>query len=895
MTTIMTKKSTGVLLITLLVAMSFSPFITGVTAVVNTSSHNNVVIDGVIGSDWTDGNYTVRLDPDQSSWGADWGLDGLYFALNDTGIFLGLKITLAGPANQFNVFIDTDAGNTGITDYSTVPTYGKSLKFVSDGFVPNLVLLSDEGNWASPWSLLNFTDETGNYANLTTGFVASTLNETSFDGTWGYGIPMTFEAFIPYDLLYPAGIPADAELRFFAAMIGGNPGDVIPDQYGGVENDEYHTYVAVKIADEDGDPKLIPYTLGWSGENPDGSYTSAKVNDKDGNVTLGLDMEFYYEMWYTDSHSEFMNNSQWPTLNITYYNSTSMTNTSYEVMMYHESGDMAGANEIYRYTIPLMVENGYSVGDKFYWFIYAGNVNATVAKEYYSFENGISPMPPIDLGFIGAVTPAGGFKDPDESFEVEVQIEQLWNGTDKVTFDVMTDVNINYTLNDTGSWLLSPMTYDSPSSDNAIFKGSLGPFPNGTLVEFYIIAENNNTVQTGPFLIHIGIEPPKSIIFNMSDPQGDEWGTYPTNAAFGPGVGLFDLLQFNVSANAYGTSFDFRLLDSYDPGWGAGNFSHQMFVVLIDMQPGGTTEGVLKSNIKVQDEYPWDIGFYGDGWMSRYFTPETIASPQTDGTGITTGYQFINGEHWFNLYIPETLIHTVANSSWKYYVMVASADFNDFRNHLAENGEWNFGGGDDSAYDPNYCDILVPTADDPVALQETISTGYDVGAQQYATLLAVGDGLSFEVDTTNPVVEITSPSDGTNLTISSGTTIDQEITWTVEDPAQGTFAGISEVKVYVNGVLVPEAGEGNSATLALSAGENIIRVVATDKSGNAGYDEITINVASATADDTATDDTATDDTSTDDSSGGLQIPGYSVGIMILALFGSAVILLRKRK
>ncbi|MHA1777864.1 MAG: hypothetical protein ACTSWC_13940, partial [Promethearchaeota archaeon] len=259
---IMTKKTTSLLLMTLLVAMSFSPFLHTASAVVDTNSHNNIVVDGVIGSDWTDGNYTVRLDPD-SAWDGNWGLSGLYFALNDTGIFVGLMVTLAGPANQFNVFIDTDGGNTGIADYSTVPNYGKTLKFTNDGFHPNFVLLGDQGLFSSPWNLLNFTDETGSYDNLTssTGYEAATLNETNFDGSWGYPIPMTFEAFIPYDLLYPAGIPADAELRFFAAMIGGNPGDVIPDQYSGVTDDEYHTYVAVKVSDADGDPQLMPYTL----------------------------------------------------------------------------------------------------------------------------------------------------------------------------------------------------------------------------------------------------------------------------------------------------------------------------------------------------------------------------------------------------------------------------------------------------------------------------------------------------------------------------------------------------------------------------------------------------------------------------------------------------------
>jgi hypothetical protein len=390
------------------------------------------------------------------------------------------------------------------------------------------------------------------------------------------------------------------------------------------------------------------------------------------------------------------------------------------------------------------------------------------------------------------------------------------------------------------------------------------------------------------FTILIGIEPPKTEIFYMTDPGGDEWGTYPTDAAFDGGPGLFDIMEFNVSANAYGTSFKLRLNNSVDPGWGAGNFSHQMFVILIDNAVGGTTEGVLAMNAEVQDEYPWDIGFYGDGFMVRYFTSETIAEPQTSGTGMTSTYEFVDGEHWYDVYVPETLIDGVADSTWKYYAMVASADYNDFRNHMAENGQWQFGGGDDSDYDPRWCDILVPASDDPVALQEFISSSYDVGSQTYAKMLAVGPGLTFETDTTVPLVSISAPATGATFTWDTGDTYTTEVTYTASDPAQGTYSGLATVKVYVNTVLVPEA-TSSPATVTLANGTNVIRVVATDKTGNTAYAEITVTV------DDVREPATDDDTTPTDDDGGFNIPGYGIGFLLVTFIGSAVLLTRKRR
>ena len=839
----MKKKIVGIMLLISLASLGFMPNVaTGVStpkAAADTSTYNDIIIDGLIGTDWTDGNYTVRSDLNDWGWNVDtWHADGLYAALNATGFALGLEMTLAGPSgDRMSVFIDIDQGGEGLDDFSK-SSLGVSNVFASDAFIPDFVLIantihSDASSLDTEFMIYNLTDNAGASVDLSsfTGYASVATNHSDWDDVaWSNPIIEHYEAFIPWDLFFPAGMPTNTEIRLFAD----GAGDQIPHDKG---------YVALQVADDLGDPELVPYTIGWPGQNGDGSYTSASVNELDGNVTLGLEMEFYYEIWNTDGKSEYINNSQWPLLNIIYYNSTLDANTSImEYQMYHETGDLSGSNEIYRYEIPLLPEDGYAVGDKFWWYITAGDIDDATAQMYYEVENGISAMPPIDLDYIGAVTPAGGFQDADESFEVEVQLQQLWNGTDEVTFDVLSHVFINFTLNATDVWAQTDMAYAEASSNNAIFRGNLGGFPNGTTVTFYVVAENNNTVQTGPYLIHIGIEPPKTEIFYMTDPEGDEWGSYPTNAAFGPGVGLFDILEFNVSANAYGTQFDLRLLDSYDPGWGGGNFSHQMFVVLIDIEAGGTTEGVLASNVETQADYPWDIGFYADNWVKRYFTPTTIAEPQTAGTGITTGYEMNGeGEHWFNFYVPETLINTVANSTWKYYVMSASADFNNFRNHMAENGEWHFGGGDDGMYDPNYCDILVPAGGDSAAVQEFISTSYDVGSQEYAKMLAVGNGLVYTEDTTDPLVTITSPANETEYEWTMENEFLVELNWTASDPAIGTFNGLDGVKVYVNGVLDPEAS-GESANISVAAGNNLIRVVATDISGNVGFDEITLIV-----------------------------------------------------
>lgn len=877
----------GTLMFMGLLSMAIIPLIPTARAAVDTSSHNNIVVDGVIGTDWTDGNYTVRLDPDLA-WDGNWGLEGLYFALNDTGIFVALQSTMAGSGdNQFNVFIDTDKGGNGLVDYELAGiASGRKAIFASGGFTPDFVLRgTGEENFTIPWKLYSFDDAEGTTTDLTAaaGYDAALLNDTTFDGTWTYPIGVVFEAFIPWDVLYSAGIPADAELRFFAAMIGGEPGDVIPNQYLDVDstNVAYSNYVAVKVADADGDPQLLPYYVGWFGADPYG-YTSASVNEVEGGgVTLALDMVITYEMWYQDSVHDYMNTTEWPMLYLTHYNSTLGANeTESVIQMYHQAGYTAGNgnNELFHYVLPLIPDNGYAVDDIFYWYVLAGDLNTSSAAH---FENTIVPMPPIDIGFVGNVYPIGGFQYPDQDFTVTVQLEQLWNGStdDPVAFDLGTMVTLNYTLNETGTWDTYTMAWESEQGRNAQYAYAVPGLPVNTTFKYHIIVENNNTVITDDYSVLILVPPPEDEIFYMTDPAGDEWGTYPTNAAFGGLTeGLFDILNFNVSSNIYGTTFTIELADTYDPDWGAGNFSHQLFVVMIDTEAGGATDGVLRSYVTVEEAHAWDHAFYVDGWIQRYFTPTTIDDPQTAALGITTNYEQIDGKYMYSFNVPETLFGEVATADWSYYLMSSSADFNDFRNHMAENGEWNFGGGDDGDADPNFCDTIVPAGGDSAAVQNTIASGYDTATSTRATLLASGPGITFVGDTTDPVVAITAPVDGANYSWTEGDSYTIDLTWTAEDPADATFSGLADVNVYVNGVLVVGATEG-AATITLDVGANVIRVVAEDKSGNTALAEITVNLA--------------DDRTTEPPEEDPIIPGFTLGFLLLAGTGAIFVMMKK--
>jgi hypothetical protein len=191
---------------------------------------------------------------------------------------------------------------------------------------------------------------------------------------------------------------------------------------------------------------------------------------------------------------------------------------------------------------------------------------------------------------------------------------------------------------------------------------------------------------------------------------------------------------------------------------------------------------------------------------------------------------------------PLSVVGTPA-SNWAYIVVVGSQDYSAFREFFVAPQEWKFGGGDDSAYDPNVVDMLVPEGIN----QDDILDAYSVADQSYCVLPAVGPGIGFEADTTNPTITITAPENNSVFSL-SGETYDLTVEWDVIDPDQGTNAGIDRVEIYVDGVFTKEVlSNETSAVLELEKGTHTIRLNAYDLTGNFASASITVEIKDTAA------------------------------------------------
>ncbi len=105
------------------------------------------------------------------------------------------------------------------------------------------------------------------------------------------------------------------------------------------------------------------------------------------------------------------------------------------------------------------------------------------------------------------------------------------------------------------------------------------------------------------------------------------------------------------------------------------------------------------------------------------------------------------------------------------------------------------------------------------------------------------DSVTILVDTTDPTVEITSPSEG-------ATVVGAEVTveWTADD---GLGSGIDAVEVSIDGG-ARTAAIGSSHTFAgLTPGQHTVDVMVTDDAGNEGTDSVTFTVTAVIVDTTA--------------------------------------------
>lgn len=205
------------------------------------------------------------------------------------------------------------------------------------------------------------------------------------------------------------------------------------------------------------------------------------------------------------------------------------------------------------------------------------------------------------------------------------------------------------------------------------------------------------------------------IVWEADDPEGDDHGpgtyVYPTNPAFAPFAGIFDLTGFKVSCDDENVYFDTELVRITNTWNAPEGFSHQLINIFIDTTPGAGRTDTLKEGafVSFMPQYAWDVKIKIMGWGgSRVYlaSDDDASGGRTDGLSVEA---LPNGKT-----VRATVSQAVIGEpldSWKYYVLVGSQDgygLDNFRPVMGEAGPWVFGGGSDLNINPNVIDILAP-------------------------------------------------------------------------------------------------------------------------------------------------------------------------------------------
>ncbi|MDD2200729.1 MAG: glucodextranase DOMON-like domain-containing protein [Firmicutes bacterium] len=230
------------------------------------------------------------------------------------------------------------------------------------------------------------------------------------------------------------------------------------------------------------------------------------------------------------------------------------------------------------------------------------------------------------------------------------------------------------------------------------------------------------------------------IIWEAVDPEGDDHGPgtyiYPTNPAFAPFSGIFDLTGFKVSCDDENVYFDTELANISNIWNAPEGFSHQLINVFIDTTPGAGRTDTLKEGalVSFMPQYAWDVKIKIMGWGGSrvYFASDgDVSGGRSEGLSVEA---LPNGKT-IRAAVSQTVIGEPLDS-WKYYVLVGSQDgygLDNFRPVMGEAGQWVFGGGSDLNINPNVIDILAPE-NGPYS-QESQLGSWNASERRYAMLV----------------------------------------------------------------------------------------------------------------------------------------------------------------
>lgn len=233
------------------------------------------------------------------------------------------------------------------------------------------------------------------------------------------------------------------------------------------------------------------------------------------------------------------------------------------------------------------------------------------------------------------------------------------------------------------------------------------------------------------------------VYFEMRDPLGDEYGygsyRYPSNIAFQPYQGLFDITEFKVWSEKPGTIyFDTSFAKITNPWMAPEGFIHQNLRILVDSIPArGQTELPAKgAYVSFNPKYGWDFCLKVVGWGNSQIIVDDNGSFKQQPLKA----EKLADNRTIRVEVPESLIGT-PNRKWKYYVLVGSFDgFGEdfFRKVKKDHGEWVIGGGLDQTIEPQVLDILAYAGGGHNQAKQLKS--FDIKSGKLATLHPVGSG-----------------------------------------------------------------------------------------------------------------------------------------------------------
>lgn len=238
-----------------------------------------------------------------------------------------------------------------------------------------------------------------------------------------------------------------------------------------------------------------------------------------------------------------------------------------------------------------------------------------------------------------------------------------------------------------------------------------------------------------------------AVYFQMNDPVGDEHGfgtyQYPTNIAFQPYRGLFDITGFKVWSEKNGVIyFDTGFAKITNPWAAPEGFIHQNLRIFINLAPnqGSTTLPKQGAFVCFNPKYPWSIGLKIVGWGNSQLIifQNGKLKYQPLPVGLLSDHQTIRA------IIPES-IAGIPTKHWHYYVFVGSYDGfgkDFFRRIRKEPGEWQFGGGFDREGAPQILDLLAESTG--AHTQEKQLHSFDFRTGKLAELYPVGADLVYQ-------------------------------------------------------------------------------------------------------------------------------------------------------